>query len=115
MWIHDGMAWCFDDRRRRSGEVDFGSHWKLDGKEWPLYRISWIADTGELYAIEQGNFTEVGPDIDRLVYVFGTWLTRNAIEEHMAGWWEPDFRIWPFSRGFSPIGIVHLEHTGGAA
>lgn len=100
-WIEDGIGWCNHDVRRRSGEVDFGVLWCLEGKPWPHYRISWIRDTGELYAIEQGNFVDVGPDLDRLVYLLGIYRSRADVESAMLGWCEHGFRIGPFVNGIS--------------
>ena len=39
--------------RRRSPETDYGVHWKLEG--WPnSWRVSYVRDTGEVYAMFQG-------------------------------------------------------------
>ena len=39
--------------RRRSAEADYGIHWRLDG--WTgTWRVSYIRDTGEVYALFQG-------------------------------------------------------------
>ena len=39
--------------RRRSPEADYGVHWKLEG--WPnSFRVSYVRDTGEIYAVQQG-------------------------------------------------------------
>jgi hypothetical protein len=38
-----------DERRRRSGEVDFGVWWRHGRR---IYRISWVAVTGELIAVQ---------------------------------------------------------------
>ena len=38
-----------DERRRRSAEIEFGSEWHdVQGNR---YELSWIVDTGELYAM----------------------------------------------------------------
>lgn len=39
-----------DERRRRSGEMDFGVWWR-DGTFNVTYRVSAVRDTGEIYAI----------------------------------------------------------------
>ncbi len=40
-----------DPRRRHSGEADYGVRWRSpNGKHFPLYRVSFIRDTGEVYA-----------------------------------------------------------------
>ena len=38
-----------DERRRQSAEVEFGNNW-FDAKG-SRYELSWIEDTGELYAM----------------------------------------------------------------
>ena len=38
-----------DERRRQSGEVEFGNNW-FDAKG-NRYELSWVEDTGELYAM----------------------------------------------------------------
>ena len=43
-----------DERRRRSGEADFGIWW-TDGAPWPRFRVSYVRATGEVYALMQGN------------------------------------------------------------
>lgn len=42
-----------DPRRRDSGETDFGVWWKDDFER--NYRVSWVQDTGELYAVALGE------------------------------------------------------------
>lgn len=40
-------------RRKRSPELDFGVNWyRANPREWPLWRVSWIERTGELYATD---------------------------------------------------------------
>ena len=39
--------------RRRSPEASYGVHWRLDG--WTgTWRVSYVRDTGEVYAVFQG-------------------------------------------------------------
>ena len=39
--------------RRYSPEAGYGVHWKLEG--WPnSWRVSYVRDTGEVYAVQQG-------------------------------------------------------------
>ncbi len=39
--------------RRRSPAADYGVHWRLEG--WPnSWRVSYVRDTGEIYAVQQG-------------------------------------------------------------
>jgi len=48
----DFYKWKHEDRKReKSEEVDFGVCWGLwSTKDEPFWRVSWIEDTGELYA-----------------------------------------------------------------
>lgn len=45
-------GFCEDVKRSRSGEVDFGCWWTLhgDNREMPRWSVSWIIETGEVYA-----------------------------------------------------------------
>ena len=43
-----------DERRLRSEECDYGAHWRLKGWEG-LWRISYVRDIGEIYAVHQGS------------------------------------------------------------
>ena len=85
-----------DERRRRSAEVEFGNNW-FDAKG-NRYELSWVEDTGELYAMleltpEADTWTPFGDvevedaAVDSLVVtVLGTVPTRQAVEELLAGW-----------------------------
>ena len=45
-----------DERRRRSPEWDYGVFWAPSPEDrWPRWRVSWIVDTGDLYAAEQAG------------------------------------------------------------
>ncbi len=76
---NDYHAWIEDPRRSKSAEVDFGVWWRMEGQKWPTWRVSWIEDTGELYAKEQL------PDSGRFI-IIGTFRTREAVERFMQGW-----------------------------
>ncbi len=39
--------------RRRSPEAGYGVHWKLEGSP-NSWRVSYVRDTGEIYAVQQG-------------------------------------------------------------
>ncbi len=45
-------AWSSEPKRKHSGEVDSGCWWTLHGdpREFPRWSVSWIIETGELYA-----------------------------------------------------------------
>jgi hypothetical protein len=85
-----------DERRRRSAEVEFGNNW-FDVKG-SRYEVSWIEDTGELYAMlelvpEADSWTPFG-DIEveevkvdsLLVTVLAVVQSRDEIEALLEGW-----------------------------
>ncbi|MGD0880267.1 MAG: hypothetical protein ABSB09_01680 [Acidimicrobiales bacterium] len=85
-----------DERRRQSAEVEFGNNW-FDAKG-SRYELSWVEDTGELYAMlelvpEADSWTPFG-DVSveevkvgsLLVTVLGTFATREEIEQLLDGW-----------------------------
>jgi hypothetical protein len=101
-----------DERRRRSVEVEFGNNW-FDAKG-NRYELSWVEDTGELYAMlelipEADSWTPFG-DIEvedakvdtLLVTVLGTVPTRDEVEALLEGWAEhmagPDGVHWVADR-----------------
>lgn len=87
-----------DERRRQSAEVEFGNNW-FDAKG-SRYELSWIEDTGELYAMlepvpEADSWTPFGDievedvKVDTLaVIVLGTITTRIELEQLLDGWAE---------------------------
>ena len=78
--LSDYKAWIADPKRARSPELDFGVSWNLTAQcTWPFWRVSWIDDTGELYA------RELGPDSDRFI-ILGYFPTRKAVEKRLTGW-----------------------------
>jgi hypothetical protein len=44
-----------DARRWGSPESDYGVHWRDGDRAWPEWRVSYIRDTGEIYATRQGG------------------------------------------------------------
>lgn len=50
--VYDDTATFFadDPRRERSGEADFGVWWR-EQAAFPVWRVSWVEETGEVYAI----------------------------------------------------------------
>jgi hypothetical protein len=71
--------WKNDPSRLGSPEKDFGSWWTFLDRRRPRWRVSWIARTGELYAVQVAAphmFIELG--------VF----TREELEAKMEGWKE---------------------------
>lgn len=90
-----------DERRRRSPEWDYGVLWRTTADEpWPRWRVSWVIETGEVYAIRNGA--------DPVLVVLGTvekvgrypygrgheaWARFNRaqkVEQLLAGWAEVD-------------------------
>jgi hypothetical protein len=101
-----------DERRRQSAEVEFGNNW-FDTKG-SRYELSWIQDTGELYAMlelvpEADSWTPFG-DIEvenvkvdsLLVTVLAVIPTREEVEALLDGWadqmTEPDGVHWVAAR-----------------
>ena len=85
-----------DERRRQSVEVEFGNNWfDAAGNR---YELSWVEDTGELYAMlertpEAGTWTPFGDvevedtAVDSLVVtVLGTIASRPEVEQLLDGW-----------------------------
>jgi hypothetical protein len=85
-----------DERRRQSAEVEFGTNWfDANGSR---YELSWVEDTGELYAMlelvpEVDSWTPFGDsDVEEipadrvLVLVIGYIPTLEAVETTLAGW-----------------------------
>lgn len=67
-----------DPRRRTSGELDFGCMWvEIDRPRWPQYRVSWVDDTGEVYAVRLNHGR-----IELLGKVEG----REQAEQALRGW-----------------------------
>jgi len=85
-----------DERRRQSAEVEFGTNWfDAAGNR---YELSWVEDTGELYAMlervpEAESWTPFG-DIevehmatsDVVVTVVARIGTRDEVERILEGW-----------------------------
>ena len=79
-----------DARRRLSGEADYGVRWR-DGDRRVFWRVSYIRDTGEVYAVAQGN---VG-HLEAPVRVFGVFpvddvapesVWYNGLDAVLEGW-----------------------------
>ena len=101
-----------DERRRRSPEVEFGTDW-FDAKG-SRYELSWVEDTGELYAMlelvpEADSWTPFGDievenlPVDRLVVTLvGNISSRDEVERVLEGWQEemgkPDGISWVAER-----------------
>jgi len=67
-------------KRETSGELDFGCWWISRIAPGHTFRISWIENTGEFYAIDL---------MTNEIYLFDiTCNTREEAEAHMEGWAE---------------------------
>lgn len=87
-----GMLYGFqkfihEPRREKSGEHDFGSHWKWRTENTPLHllpsaRVSWVEDTGELYAVVF-DFNVSEPD--RYILI-GIYPKEEQVEFAMRDW-----------------------------
>ena len=111
-----------DERRRQSAEIEFGTDW-FDAKG-NRYELSWVEDTGELYAMlelvpEADTWTPFGDvevekmPVDRVVVtVVANIPTRDQVESILHGWAdqmiEPDSIAWVAERlrahGVTPTG-----------
>ena len=102
----------YNDRpeRRTSGEADYGVHWRIHRCHWPLWRVSYIQATGEIYAVQQHDACPVRvlgvipPDPDERTNgaerVRGTpWAYENdlgrgtyyrTLDGILEGWSDPD-------------------------
>lgn len=73
-------GWISEPERARSPELDFGVRWRLTPQtDFPLWRVSWIEATGELYTADIMG--------DRYI-LLGRHDTRESVEQAMAGWAE---------------------------
>jgi hypothetical protein len=111
-----------DERRRQSAEFEFGTDW-FDAKG-NRYELSWVEDTGELYAMlelvpEADSWTPFGDvevehmPVDRVVVtVVGHIDTLAQVESILEGWADqmikPDSIAWVAERlrahGVTPSG-----------
>ncbi|MFQ5858409.1 MAG: hypothetical protein ACE5LU_22640 [Anaerolineae bacterium] len=91
--------WINDPARRRSPELDFGVWWKVHGRDFPRWRVSWIDDTGELYARELGT--------DRFI-ILGIYETEEKVERRMDGWASGQFGGKDLADFFGDAGLSEL-------
>lgn len=71
-----------DERRAKSGEIDFGVWWR-DGSEYPTYRVSFIVDTGELYALDM---QETNAELIGVIEGANEEDRRATVEAVLEGW-----------------------------
>lgn len=82
----DYLNWADNAERKASSEVDFGANWRLRSTPWPVWRVSWIEATGELYAVEL-----LPTSTDRRFVVLGEIHSRRAVETALTGWTEIEY------------------------
>jgi hypothetical protein len=95
------QPWIREPTRARSPEVDFGCWWTLSGnpREFPRWRVSWIEDTSELYAVELASHR---PHRYIVLARFGG---REAVEAAMYGWAESEMRLSDLPDRFGRINM----------
>lgn len=79
--------------RKHSPEWDYGVMWR-EGPRWPTFRVSWIVETGELYAYAPSVGVKVLGVVPRSgEYPHGihagrwrSWVNEQLIEKVMEGW-----------------------------
>jgi hypothetical protein len=86
-----------DERRRTSEEVEYGDGWTDHADAHATYRIHWVADTGEIYAVREPHpggilaryLDEIDvdqADVEALsVEILGV-ADRSTVEAALAGW-----------------------------
>lgn len=86
-----------DPRRRESAEIPFGDGWTDQQDVHSTYRLSWVADTGEIYAVREPHpggilarfLDQLDVDqaeVDALTVEVLAVADRAAIEAVMGGW-----------------------------
>lgn len=76
MWRGGYSKWINEEKRKYSPEVDYGVWWRT-AKRGVFARISWIENTGELYALMLGT--------DKFM-VIGVYKSREEVEKLLEGW-----------------------------
>jgi hypothetical protein len=93
-----------DERRRQSAEIELGTNWyDAAGNR---YELSWVEDTGELYAMLEmapGAIEIPKTPVDEVVVTMVGYIpTREDMEKVMAGWEaemaKPDGITWVADR-----------------
>jgi hypothetical protein len=86
-----------DPRRRESAEIPFGDGWTDQDEAHSTFRLSWVADTQEIYAVREPHpggilaryLDQLGveqADIDELRVEILAVADRPSIEGALAGW-----------------------------
>ena len=70
--------------RRESGEADYGCWWTVPGMDWPKWRVSYIYETGEVYAVQ---VKEGGPvKVLGIVPPDGGHIYYRTLDRILEGW-----------------------------
>ena len=104
--------------RRSSPEADYGVWWTEAGKGFPRWRVSYIKDTGEIYAYDHTKVELLGtvqPDADPVYY--------RTLDDILAGWaeiiWRPGSLDWVRQRMKEHTIAANMEdywkHTAAGA
>ena len=72
-----------DPRRRASDEVEFGREWT---EQHGRFEVSWIAETGEVYAMAEPRGRHGVTTESMTVEVLGVVEGRDAIDAALDGW-----------------------------
>lgn len=95
-----------DPARRMSGEADYGVMWTIAPLTWPTWRVSYVRDTGEVYACCLGGTTEQRGDVlilgtlapaegeRRLVEAAEGNHWTQPLDDLLAGWAEQHDLAW---------------------
>lgn len=70
-----------DPQRAQSREVRYGALWR-EFAPVPTYRLAWVQNTGELYAVELSEPDERKDPVE----VLGVLWSRPQVEACLAGW-----------------------------
>jgi hypothetical protein len=104
-----------DERRRYSPEWDYGVWWRSsdDGPRWPHWRVSWVCETGDLYAARQagrplvlllGNVPPTGAYPYGLgMHAWHDWHLEQPVEQVLAGWPDVETLDWILDRLAGPV------------
>lgn len=94
--IHEFYA--ADPRRQESEEISFGEGWTDHADPSSTYRLSWVAVTGELYAVREphpgggllaavfDHYNVHQADVDDMRVEILVVADRRGIEQALAGW-----------------------------
>jgi len=70
-----------DPARGRSVEIDYGQPWRT-GAFGPTYRVAWLQDTGELFAVRLGGIRAGGGGVELVAHV----PDERVLGDMLAGW-----------------------------